>query len=167
METRTLQIGDAAPGFNLASGEGKPVSLSSFKGRRVVLYFYPKDDTPGCTKEGCAFQAALPDFNKQGAVILGISGDDQRSHQRFSKKYSFTFTLLSDPGFLVCKAYGVYKQKLFYGKSFLGIERTTFVIDPSGCISAVFPKVKVDGHVAEVLACLNDNRTFSPASSRN
>jgi len=146
-----LKLGDPAPAFTLTDQKGQAVSLSDFKGRTVVLYFYPKDSTPGCTREACGFRDARASFSKKNAVILGVSGDSAASHERFIQKFSLPFTLLSDPDKKVCSAYGVFQKKLLYGKSFLGIVRSTFVIDPKGRIARVFPKVKVDGHTEEVL----------------
>lgn len=154
MPAESPRCGGKAPDFSLATGNGGQASLSALKGRAVVLYFYPKDDTPGCTKEACGFESSLPEFSKTGATILGISADDAASHRRFAEKYSLTFPLLSDPDFSVSKAYGVYKEKSMYGKTYWGIERTTFLIDESGRISAIFPKVKVDGHSEEVLSAV-------------
>ena len=150
----TLEAGKAAPAFSLQTGDGTAVSLKQFRGKTVVLYFYPKDDTPGCTKEACSFRDSQADIKRAGAVVLGISGDDEASHKKFSEKYHLTFPLLADPGWSTAKAYGVYKQKSMYGKTFWGIERTTFIIDASGRIAKIFPRVKVDGHVDEVLAAL-------------
>ena len=150
-----LKEGDAAPEFSLPSSEGREVRLGDFRGKsRVVLYFYPKDDTPGCTKEACGFRDMASDFESQEAVVLGMSLDDEDSHRKFIKKYALPFTLLSDRDAEVCKAYGVYKLKNMYGKSFWGIERTTFVIDKEGRIAKIYPRVKVDHHIQEVLECL-------------
>ncbi|OGX38926.1 MAG: peroxiredoxin [Omnitrophica WOR_2 bacterium RIFCSPHIGHO2_02_FULL_68_15] len=151
MAVRALQAGDAAPTFALQTAEGRTVRLSDFRGATVVLYFYPKDDTPGCTKEACGFRDARARFAKANAVVLGISGDSVASHQRFAGKYGLTFPLLSDPEHAVATAYGVYKQKSMYGRTYWGIERTTFIVDPQGRIAAVFPKVSVDGHVEAIL----------------
>ena len=161
MAEHALTVGSAAPAFALQEtaprlGEpGKTVKLADFKGKKVVLYFYPKDDTPGCTKEACGFQASLAKLTKAGAVVLGVSCDSPDSHRKFADKFSLKFPLLSDPDKAVCKAYGVYGQKSMYGRTYFGIVRTTFVIDEAGRIQAVFPKVKVDGHVEEVLEALN------------
>ena len=148
---RSIRAGDLAPNFTLKTGAGASVSLADFRGRVVVLYFYPKDDTPGCTKEACGFQQTRGQFTKAQAVVLGVSGDSTDSHQRFAGKFQLTFPLLSDPEWLVSKSYGVYKQKSMYGRTYWGIERTTFVINPQGRIAQIFPQVKVDGHVEEVL----------------
>lgn len=158
-----LTVGDVAPPFELKDGQGNTVRLADLRGKTVVLYFYPKDDTPGCTKEACSFRDERAQFAKAGAVVLGVSGDTEASHKKFADKYGLTFPLLSDPGFEVATRYGVYKQKLMYGKSFFGIERTTFVIGPTGRIVAVFPKVKVDGHTDEVLAAI---RGAAPPAAR-
>jgi peroxiredoxin Q/BCP len=149
-----LRVGDKAPEFSLPDQDGNSVALKSLRGRQVVLYFYPKDDTPGCTTEACGFRDSLGPIKKAGAVVLGVSLDSGASHQRFIAKYGLPFSLLSDEDAGVSKAYGVYKQKNMYGKKYWGIERTTFVIDPAGKLKAVFNKVKVDGHLDEVLAVL-------------
>ena len=149
-----VDAGDRAPDFSLADQAGKTVRLKDFKGRPVVLYFYPKDDTPGCTKEACDFRDAEAGISKTGAVVLGVSLDDETSHQKFIAKYSLPFSLLCDEGARVSKAYAVYKEKSMYGRKYWGIERSTFVIDGAGVIKAAFRKVKVDGHAGEVLAVL-------------
>jgi peroxiredoxin Q/BCP len=146
--------GDPAPDFRLPADDGKTDSLKDLRGRKVVLYFYPKDDTPGCTKEACSFRDNLSRVQSKGAIVLGVSKDDLASHAKFREKYSLSFPLLSDPEGKVLSAYGVWKEKNLYGKTFMGIERTTFVIDERGRIQKVFPRVKVDGHVDEVLAAL-------------
>jgi peroxiredoxin Q/BCP len=166
MAARRLQAGDPAPAFSLTAGDGREVRLTDLAGRWVVLYFYPKDDTPGCTKEACAFRDSRAAFAKTGAVVLGVSGDDAASHQRFAAKYDLTFPLLSDPGFAVAKRYGAYKQKWLYGRSFLGIERSTFVIDPQGRLAAVFPRVQVNGHAEAVLEALRGAAAAAPACAR-
>ncbi len=150
-------IGKPAPDFSLPSTAGEPVSLKQYKGKKtVVLYFYPKDETPGCTKEACGFRDLREEFDKAGAVILGISNDPVDSHQKFREKHKLPFDLLSDEDASVSKAYGVYKQKNLYGKKYLGIERTTFIIDRTGRIAQIYPKVKVDGHVQDVLGFLGE-----------
>lgn len=149
-----VAVGAKAPEFSLPDQDGKVVTLMSFKGQQVVLYFYPKDDTSGCTKEACDFRDALAAIKKAGAVVLGVSKDGKTSHQKFIAKYGLPFALLSDEEAEVCKAYGVYKEKSMYGRKYLGIERSTFVIDATGRIKALFRKVKVPGHVDEVLAAL-------------
>ena len=149
-----LQVGDKAPDFSLTDQDGKTVSLKSLKGKQVVLYFYPKDDTPGCTKEACGFRDSLKAIEKTNTVVLGVSMDDAESHHKFIKKYSLPFPLLCDEDGTVSKAYGVYKLKNMYGKTYWGIERSTFIIDETGKLKAIFRKVKVDGHVDEVQASL-------------
>lgn len=160
METKAKELtpGQKAPEFSLADQNGRKVRLKSLKGQPVVLYFYPKDDTPGCTKEACGFRDSLPALQKLDAVVLGVSQDDSASHQKFIAKYGLPFTLLSDEEAEVAKAYGVYKLKNMYGKKYWGIERSTFVIDETGTLKAVFRKVKVDGHVDEVLTALRPTR---------
>jgi peroxiredoxin Q/BCP len=143
--------GKKAPVFSLESDEGKKLSLKDFAGKTVVLYFYPKDMTSGCTQESCDFQASLKQFQKKKAVVIGVSRDSVKSHQKFKEKYGFEFPLLSDPDAKVCEAYGVWKEKSMYGRKYMGIERTTVVIGPDGKIKKLFPKVKVTGHVDEVL----------------
>lgn len=151
-------IGKPAPDFTLPSSSGESVSLKSFKNRKtVVLYFYSKDDTPGCTKEACGFRDLAAEFEKTGSVILGVSNDPVDSHARFREKFKLPFELLADEDASVSKAYGVYKQKNLYGKKYMGIERTTFIIDRTGRIAQIYPKVKVDGHVADVLAFLGED----------
>jgi len=147
-------VGDQAPDFSLPDESGKPVALKNFKGKQVVLYFYPKDDTPGCTKEACGFRDSMTGILQTGATVVGVSLDGGESHRRFIAKHRLPFPLLSDEEARVSKAYGVYKEKNMYGRKFWGIERSTFVIDGTGTLKAVFRKVKVDGHVAEVLAAL-------------
>lgn len=149
-----LTIQMKAPDFSLPDEAEKHVNLKSLKGRQVVLYFYPKDDTPGCTKEACGFRDAIGPIQKAGAVVLGISLDEASSHQKFIDKYGLPFSLLCDEDTVVSAAYGVYKQKNMYGKKYWGIERSTFVIDQAGRIKAIFRKVKVDGHVDAVLTAL-------------
>ncbi len=149
-----MKTGDRAPDFKLASTDGSVVRLADFKGKKVVLYFYPKDDTPGCTKEACSFQENLARIKKKGAVVLGMSADSVASHMKFSGKYGLAFPLLSDETKDVCRAYGVWKEKSLYGRKFMGIVRTTFVIDEKGIIQHVFPNVKVDGHTQEILDVL-------------
>ena len=150
-----LKVGDKAPNFSLPDQDGKTVSLKSLKGKQMVLYFYPKDDTPGCTKEACGFRDSLKAIEKINTVVLGVSMDNAASHHKFIKKYSLPFPLLCDEDGTVSKAYGVYKKKNMYGKTYWGIERSTFIIDETGKLKAIFRKVKVDGHVDEVQAALN------------
>ena len=153
--TGQLKIGQKAPVFSLPNQDGQVVRLSDCKGQKVVLYFYPKDDTPGCTKESCAFRDGLEDIHASGAVVLGVSGDSVESHKKFVKKFNLNFHLLSDEKKTVLQAYGVWKEKSLYGRKFMGIERTTFIIDEQGKIDDIFEKVKVDGHLEEVLAELD------------
>jgi peroxiredoxin Q/BCP len=149
------QLGQPAPDFSLADQDGKTVTLSGCKGSPVVLYFYPKDDTPGCTKEACSFRDAFAEYGKRGARILGVSPDDPASHARFVSKYELPFTLLADPDHRVCESYGVWKEKNMYGRKSMGVERTTFLIDSEGIVRAAFPRVKVDGHSDAVIAALD------------
>ena len=151
---KELKEGDKAPEFTLKSTDGRDISLKDFRGKQVVLYFYPKDDTPGCTKEACDFRDNLARIRAKGAIVLGVSHDSVESHNTFREKYDLPFTLLSDEDKSVSQAYGVYKLRSLYGKEFMGIERTTFVIDEKGKIKRIFPKVKVEGHVEEVLQAL-------------
>lgn len=145
-------IGKPAPDFTLPSTTGETISLKQFKGKKtVVLYFYPKDETPGCTREACAFRDAFADLDRQGVVLLGVSTDNMDSHLAFRDHHKLPFPLLSDEDASVSKLYGVYKQKNLYGKKYMGIERTTFVIDKTGRIAQIWPKVKVDGHIQDVL----------------
>jgi peroxiredoxin Q/BCP len=150
-----LKEGDMAPDFELPSSGGKSVRLSSIRGKMVVLYFYPEDDTPGCTREACAFRDNMPKFDGLDAVILGISKDSPESHKRFIDKYSLNFTLLSDEGLKAHKLYDTWKLKNLYGREYWGTERSTFVIDEKGKIKRIFRKVKVDGHDEEVLQALS------------
>ncbi|MDZ7289895.1 MAG: thioredoxin-dependent thiol peroxidase [candidate division KSB1 bacterium] len=149
-----LEVGQKAPDFTLFSDEGKPVSLSQFRGQKVVLYFYPKDDTPGCTKEACSFRDGMSEIARRGAVVLGVSVDPVKSHEKFKTKYHLNFPLLSDGDMQVVNAYNVWKEKSMYGRTYMGTERTTFIIDEQGRIARIFPKVSVDGHLDEVLAAL-------------
>lgn len=149
-----LQPGAIAPDFTLPNQDGVPVSLRDFRGKQVVLYFYPKDNTPGCTRQACAFAGAYGEFAALDAVVIGISKDSPASHQRFAEKYSLPFLLLSDPELTAIQAYGVWQEKKLYGKVSMGVVRTTFLIDREGRIQKVMPKVKPDTNAAEVLACL-------------
>ncbi|MCX6148978.1 MAG: thioredoxin-dependent thiol peroxidase [Ignavibacteriales bacterium] len=151
-----LQEGDTAPTFASKDSDGNPVALKDFAGSKVVLYFYPKDNTSGCTKEACEFRDQFPNFKKLNAVILGISADSEKSHKGFSNKYELPFTLLSDPEKDIITKYDVWKEKSLYGKKYMGIERTTFIIDEKGKIIKIFSKVKVDGHVEEVLQIIGN-----------
>ena len=151
----TLKVGDKAPQFKLAGDDGGSHSLKDFLGKKIVLFFYPKDDTSGCTKEACSFRDNYATIKKKGAVVLGISGDSVESHKKFISKYDLNFILLSNEDRSVLDLYGVWKEKSMYGRTFMGIERTTFIIDEHGKISHIFPKVKVDGHTEEVLNALS------------
>lgn len=147
-----LNVGDKAPEFDLpVTGGGTNLRLKDLRGKKVILYFYPKDDTSGCTKEACSFNDHLGPISSSGAIVLGISADSVESHERFAAKYGLKFKLLSDPQKKAIKAYGVWKKKTLYGRTYMGIERTTFVIDEKGTIAAIFRKVKVDGHTEQVL----------------
>jgi peroxiredoxin Q/BCP len=146
--------GQKAPDFTLPDQDGKDVTLSKQKGKPVVLYFYPKDDTPGCTTEACAFRDARADYEKAGATVLGVSPDDAKSHAKFVKKFELNFPLLADVGAKVCNDYGVWKEKSMYGRTYMGVERTTFVIDRDGFVRKVFPKVRVEGHAGAVLEAI-------------
>ncbi|MEK6684138.1 MAG: thioredoxin-dependent thiol peroxidase [Nitrospirota bacterium] len=158
MASKELSVGDPAPDFRLPSTEGREISLKEFHGKKnVVLYFYPKDDTPGCTKESCSFRDERPKFDRKDTVILGVSFDDLASHAKFVEKYKLPFTLLSDENKKVASAYGVYKEKSMYGRTYLGIERSTFVIGKDGKIAQIYRKVKVDGHSEEILKALGGN----------
>lgn len=150
------EVGKKAPDFKLSDQDGNKISLKDFKGKKVVLYFYPKDNTSGCTKEACNFRDDFPKFKKTDAVILGISPDSVSSHKKFAEKYNLPFTLLSDEGKEVVEEYGVWKEKSMYGKKYMGVERTTFIIDEEGKIKKIFNKVKVDGHNSEVIEALKD-----------
>ena len=152
-----LKVGGKAPDFSLKNESGERVSLKGLRGKPVVLYFYPKDDTPGCTKEACGFRDSMAALRKTGAVVLGVSLDDEAAHRKFIAKYDLPFSLLVDEDITLSKAYGVYVQKSMYGKTYWGIERSTFVIDPEGKLSSIFRKVKVDGHVEAVLAALKNS----------
>jgi peroxiredoxin Q/BCP len=146
-----LKAGDRAPAFKLESDTGETISLKDLKGSRVVLYFYPKDSTPGCTREACDFQKAQSRFKKHGVVVLGVSKDSLASHAKFRAKYKLGFPLLSDPDGKACEAYGAWQEKSLYGRKFMGIVRMTFVISPDGRIERIFPKVRVDGHIDAIL----------------
>jgi peroxiredoxin Q/BCP len=149
-----LEPGTAAPAFSLKDGDGKTVKLSDHKGKVVVLYFYPKDDTPGCTKEACNFRDRHAELTKAGAVVLGMSPDDVASHRKFSDKFELNFPLLADPDHAVAEAYGAWREKNMYGKKSMGIQRSTYLIDAKGKIAKVWKKVSVDGHDAEVLEAI-------------
>ena len=146
-----LDAGSIAPEFSLQDADGKTHSLNDFRGKIVVLYFYPKDDTPGCTQESCDFRDQYAEFAAQGAVVLGISPDDVASHRKFAAKHQLSFTLLADPERRAIEPYGVWKEKSMYGKKHMGVERSTFLIDPAGRVLDIQRKVKVDGHVEATL----------------
>lgn len=150
-----LTIGSMAPDFSLEGDDGNKHSLKEFRGKKIVLYFYPKDDTSGCTKESCSFRDNLSSIKGKGAVVLGVSADGTDSHRKFVSKYDLNFPLLSDESKSVLETYGVWKLKSFMGRKYMGIERTTIIIDEKGKISHIFPKVKVDGHTEEVLNALS------------
>lgn len=149
-----LNIGDLAPEFALQDKNGETVTLSSLRGKRVVLYFYPKDNTPGCTRQACAFAGLYGEFQKRGVEVVGISRDSAASHVRFAEKHSLPFLLLSDPTLETIRAYGVWQEKKLYGKLSFGVVRTTFLIDEEGRIARIMPKVKPDTNAAEILAAL-------------
>ena len=151
-----LKSGDAAPFFDLSCDTGAQCRLSDFAGKYLVVYFYPKDDTPGCTKESCSFNESLVDLQKINAQVVGISRDSVESHQKFKAKYNLSFPLLSDESGEVCNAYGVWAEKSMYGKKYMGIERSTFLIDGTGKILRVWSNVKVDGHSEEILAAIKE-----------
>ena len=152
-----LEIGMIAPDFKLKDSEGREIALSDFIGRRVVVYFYPKDNTPGCTRQACAFASAYDEFRDRDVVVIGISRDSAESHRRFAEKYNLPFILLSDPDLSAIKAYGVWQEKKLYGKVSMGVVRTTFIIDREGRIELVMPKVKPDTNAAEILSALGRN----------
>ena len=150
----TLKVGDKAPEFSLPSSAGEEISLAGLKGKKVVLYFYPKDDTPGCTKEACGFRDASDDITEAGAVVLGVSADGLASHDRFIRKFGLNFPLLADEEKTVADAYGAWGEKKVYGKTVIGMIRKTFLIDEAGNIQRVWPQVKPEGHAGEVLAAI-------------
>jgi peroxiredoxin Q/BCP len=149
-----LKEGDKAPAFKATTSGGDTVALADFKGKTVVLYFYPKDDTPGCTKEACAFRDAYAAFQKQGAVVLGVSPDPVKSHDKFARKFNLPFPLLADEEHKIAEAYGVWGEKVFMGRKYQGVHRVTFLIGPDGKIRKIWPKVKPEEHAEEVLAAL-------------
>jgi peroxiredoxin Q/BCP len=151
-----LEAGAKAPDFTLESSEGGKVRLKDLRGKPVVLYFYPKDDTPGCTREACAFRDSQSALKKRDAVILGVSGDSVASHEKFKAKYKLNFRLLADPDKAVAMKYGAWGEKLMYGKRVTGMVRSTFVIDAAGIVRKVFPRVRVDGHADQVLEALSN-----------
>jgi peroxiredoxin Q/BCP len=150
-----LEAGQKAPAFSLKDQDGKTVKLSDFKGQHVVLYFYPKDNTPGCTTEACDFRDSQAALKKAGAVVLGVSMDSEASHQKFIQKHGLNFPLLVDADHAVAEKYGAWGEKSMYGKKFMGLIRSTFLVGPDGKLKQVWPKVKVDGHVEEVLEALS------------
>ena len=149
-----IEEGKPAPAFSLTSDTGETVTLEGLRGKPVVLYFYPKDDTPGCTTQACGIRDAWPEFERKGAVVLGVSPDSETSHVRFKKKYGLPFTLLADPDHATAEAYGVWVKKTNYGKTSMGIERSSFVIDAAGNVVKVLRRVKPDSHVDDILAAL-------------
>lgn len=149
-----LKVGDKAPVFTLQDRTGENVSLSDFWGKKVVIYFYPKDNTPGCTRQACAFAQHFDKFKEKNVSVIGISKDSVESHIKFANKYSLPFLLLSDPNREAIEAYGVWKEKKLYGKVSMGIVRTTFIIDENGYIEKIMPNVKPDTNAEEILACL-------------
>ena len=149
-----LETGTKAPDFSLPDQNGSTVRLSDFQGKKVVLYFYSKDNTPGCTRQACAFAASYEQFKTQNVIVIGISKDSVASHLKFSQKYDLPFILLSDPELHAIQAYGVWQEKKLYGKVSMGVVRTTYIIDEQGCIEKVMPKVKPDTNAAEILAYL-------------
>ena len=156
MANEELKAGMKAPVFSAESTDGTKIALKDFKGKNVVLYFYPKDDTPGCTKEACAFRDSNADLKKLGAVVLGVSKDDVASHEKFAAKFSLNFPLLADTTGAICEAYGVWQEKSNYGKKYMGIVRSTFLIDGKGVVRNVWRTVKVDTHAGEVLEALKE-----------
>ena len=154
-----LEEGVKAPAFTLTADDGSKVKLADLKGSPVVLYFYPADDTPGCTKEACAFRDRFADFQKAGAVVLGVSTDPVKSHDKFAAKFKLPFTLLADEDKAIVQAYGVWGEKSFLGRKYLGTHRVTFLIGPDGRIKKIWPKVKPEEHADEVLATLKSDTT--------
>ena len=150
----SVEVDNKAPDFTLATDDGGSVTLSKLKGKSVILYFYPKDDTSGCTAEACGFRDSFPNFRKTDAAVIGISRDSVASHDKFKKKYELPFTLASDEDGKVCEKYGVWVEKSMYGRKYMGIERATFLVDEKGVVRKVWHKVKVPGHVEEVTAAL-------------
>jgi len=150
-----MKTGQKAPDFNVKDDSGKTVKLSDFKGKKVVLYFYPKDDTPGCTKEACAFRDSFGKFRKRGIEVLGVSLDSEKSHQKFAKKFDLPFRLLADTDRALSEKYGTYGEKKFMGRKYMGVHRMTFLIDEKGKIKKIYEKVKPDDHAEEVLAAFS------------
>ena len=159
-----ITVGMNAPDFTLTDKDGKTVSLSDFRGKKVVLYFYPKDNTPGCTRQACAFAGSYAEFKRRGIAVIGISKDSVASHQKFAEKYDLPFILLSDPDRVAIEAYGVWQEKKMAGKVGMGVVRTTFLINEEGIITAVMPKVKPDTNAAEILAMAEDCWGHSPTA---
>ena len=151
-----LKEGSTAPAFKTKEANGEIVSLKDLRGQKVVLYFYPKDDTPGCTKEACSFRDSFSQFKKKGIAVLGVSPDSEASHQKFVTKYKLPFTLLADSDRSIAEAYGVWGEKKFMGRTYMGVHRTTFLIDEKGKIKKIFEKVKPDEHAREVLEAFQD-----------
>lgn len=152
-----LEVNTMAPNFTLQDKDGKSVSLADFRGKKIVLYFYPKDNTPGCSRQACAFAKAYDAFKKDNIVVIGISKDSVASHQKFAEKYSLPFILLSDPELVAIKAYDVWQEKKLYGKVSMGVVRSTYIIDEKGVIEKVMPKIKPDTNADEILAYLKNN----------
>ncbi|MHC1737296.1 MAG: thioredoxin-dependent thiol peroxidase [Ignavibacteriaceae bacterium] len=151
-----LEAGKKAPNVKLKDQDGELVNLADFAGKKIVLYFYPKDNTSGCTKEACSFSENLPKFEGIKAIVFGVSPDTVESHKKFSDKFKLGFSILADPEKIVLEAYGVWKEKSMYGRKYMGVERTTVIIDESGKIAKIFPKVKVEGHTEEVISFLRE-----------
>jgi thioredoxin-dependent peroxiredoxin len=149
---KSLKEGDPAPEISLLTDSGEPFSLASMKGKNIILYFYPKADTPGCTKEACGFRDSSRKFSKANTVIVGVSPDTTSAQAKFKAKFDLPFTLLADPDHKVAERYGVWKEKSMYGRKYMGVERTTFLLDGYGVIKKMFPKVKVEGHAEQVLS---------------
>lgn len=154
-EGKMLEVGTMAPDFTLLNQNGEEISLSQYRGQKVILYFYPKDNTPGCTKQACGFAQLYPDFVKKGAVILGVSKDSVKSHKKFEEKYQLPFTLLSDPDLVAIQAYDVWKEKNMYGKKVMGVVRTTYLINEEGIIEEAYTKVKAAQNPNDMLEVLN------------
>lgn len=154
-EGKMLKVGTMAPDFTLLNQNGEEISLSQYRGQKVILYFYPKDNTPGCTKQACGFAQLYPDFVKKGAVILGVSKDSVKSHKKFEEKYQLPFTLLSDPDLVAIQAYDVWKEKNMYGKKVMGVVRTTYLINEEGIIEKAYTKVKAAQNPNDMLEVLN------------
>ena len=150
-----VEEGKVAPDFSLPNADGELIKLSSFKGKNIILYFYPKDNTPGCTKQACDFRDSIQNYDAVNAVVIGISPDDEASHRKFRDKFDLPFLLLADPDRKAIEAYGVWKEKNMYGKKYMGVERSTVVIDKDGIVVKIIRKVKVDGHIDSVLSLLS------------